>query len=141
MTEGHRARHLKDLTSFTCGDSANKLLKSIASLIDLIKSGKIMADILPIFYGATLTALLKKNDDVRPIAAGNVWRRLAGKVACFNVKGRLSEILKPVQLGFGIKGGAEALVHAVRRFCKAKHNKPMALIKFDFRNAFNMLLD
>jgi len=47
--------------------------------------------------------------------------------------------LRPVQLGFGVKGGAEALVHAVRCFCKADHARPVAIVKYDFRNAFNML--
>ena len=42
-------------------------------------------------------------------------------------------------MGFGVKGGAEALVHAVRKFCTFSHEKPMVLLKFDFKNAFNMV--
>jgi len=76
---------------------------------------------------------------VRPIAVGIVWRRIAGKITCYNVRDKLVEKLKPVQLGFGVEGGAEALVYAVRKFCTFKHNGPMALVKFDFGNAFNML--
>ena len=64
---------------------------------------------------------------------------MASKIANCKVREQLVEKLKPIQFGFGIKGGAEALVHAVREFCKAKHEKPMALVKFDFENAFNML--
>lgn len=67
-SDGLRPRHLKDLTSFTCGESASNLLKSIASLSDLAKTGKICEDILPIFYGASLIAFVKKKVDVRPIA-------------------------------------------------------------------------
>lgn len=136
---GLRPRHLKDLTSFTCGESANRLLKAIASLVDVVKFGEVQKDIAKIFFGASLTALMKGEDDVRPIAVGIVWRRLAGKIACYNVKDNLVKKLKPIQLGFGVKGGAEALVHAVRSFCTAKHEGPMALVKFDFGNAFNML--
>lgn len=31
------------------------------------------------------------------------------------------------------------MVHAVRAFAKAQHHKPMAIVKFDYRNAFNEL--
>lgn len=130
---------MKDLTSFTCGEAANRLLKAIASLVDVVKHGTAQVDIAKIFFGASLTALLKGEDDVRPIAVGIVWRRLTGKVACFNIRDNLVGKLRPVQLGFGVKGGAEALIHAVRCFCKADHEGPLALVKFDFGNAFNML--
>lgn len=136
---GLRPRHLKDLISFTCGESANRLLKAIASLVDKVKYGEVPKDIANIFFGASLTALMKGEDDVRPIAVGIVWRRLAGKIACYNIRANLVEKLKPFQFGFGVKGGAEALVHAVRRFCTAEFDEPMALVNLDFGNAFNML--
>ena len=82
---------------------------------------------------------MKGEDDVRPIAVGIIWRRLTGTIACYDVREKSVKELSPVQLGFGIKGGAEALVHAVRKFCTANHAEPMALVKFDFGNAFNML--
>lgn len=134
---GLRPRHLKDLASFTCGKAASRLLKTIASLVDVVKYGKVQKDITRIFFGASLTALMKGEDDVRPIAVGIVWRRLTGKVACYNVRANLVKKLKPFQLGFGVKGGAEALLHSVRCFCT--HEGPQALVKFDFGNAFNML--
>src|ERR1700744_3342507 len=133
---GLRPRHLKDLVSFTCGDSANRLS---LSLVDVIKGGKVRSEVAKILFGASLTALLKGEDDVRPIAVGIVWRRLAGKIACSDIRQKLVEQLKPFQVGFGIEGGAEALVHAIRRFCTAAHGEPMVLVKFDFKNAFNML--
>jgi len=136
---GLRPRHLKDLTSFTCGESATKFLNAIASLSDLAKRGEISSNILSIFYGAGLIAFDKKKTDVRPIAVGITWRRVSGKIACYHVKDDLAAILAPKQLGFGVKGGAEALIHAVRCFATADHDKAMAIVKFDFRNAFNML--
>lgn len=61
------------IKSYTCGESANHLLKAIATLTDLVKSGKIIQDIQPIFYGASLITFDKKKIDVRPIAVGIVW--------------------------------------------------------------------
>lgn len=135
--DGLRPRHLKDLISFSCGEASNKLTSAVAKLVNIIRAGKICTKLLLIFYGAALIALAKKNGDIRPIAIGLVWRRLAGKIACFSIKEDLSKRLAPIQNGFGIKGGAESIVHAVRTFAVANHNIPMAIIKFDYRNAFN----
>lgn len=38
-----------------------------------------------------------------------------------------------IQVDFGVKGGVEVVVHVDTTHCK-----PMAIIKFDFNNAFNM---
>lgn len=86
-----------------------------------------------------LIALAKKNGDLRPITMGLVWRRLAGKVGVFSVKDSIADILAPIQKGFGIKGGAESIVHAVRTFIEAHHDSPTAILKFCFKNAFNEL--
>lgn len=138
--DGLRPRHIKDLTSFTCGDTAEKLKNSIAKLADLAKNGKIHKNIVKIFYSGRLIAFIKDNGDIRPIAVGTYWRRLAGKIACSDIKESLSQKLKPHQLGYGAKGGAEAIIHAVRSFVNMNHDQPMALIKLDYINAFNMLL-
>jgi hypothetical protein len=47
-------------------------------------------------------------------------------------------ILAPRQLEVGIKGGAEALAHAARRFLAGMSNGQV-LVKLDFSNAFNSL--
>jgi len=136
---GLRPRHLKDFVSFTSGDNGLKLQSTIASLVDMIRNGKILKDILPIFYGATLTALSKKKNDIRPIAVGIVWRRLAAKISVFDVSVELSEMLKPFQFGFGVRGGSEAVIYAVRCLVESYHEGPMAIVKLDYKNAFNML--
>ncbi len=48
----------------------------------------------------------------------------------------MANLLSPRQLGFGVRGGAEGAVHATRKYL---HNLPSshALLKLDFRNAFN----
>ncbi len=135
--DGMRPRHLKDLISFSCGDASRMLTSAIAKLINIIRSGEIFADIEHIFYGASLIALAKDNGDIRPIAIGLVWRRLAGKIGCFAVKDSVSQLLAPISNGFGVQGGSEAIVHAVRAYAKANHAAPTAIIKFDFSNAFN----
>lgn len=72
----------------------------------------------------TLTALLKKNKDIRPIAVGLVWRRLAGKIACYDIKVSLTNALQPIQNGFGVKGRAEAMIHAIRTLVNTQLSHP-----------------
>jgi len=48
----------------------------------------------------------------------------------------MSPILAPRQLGVGISGGAETMVHATRAFLFSS-TPWQALIKLDFTNAFN----
>ncbi|KAJ6644018.1 Monocarboxylate transporter 12 [Pseudolycoriella hygida] len=92
--DGLRPRHLKDLISFTGGDSSTKLVTAMAKLVNMIRSGKIVQIIIPIFYSAALIALAKKTEDIRPIAIGLTWRRLAGKIGCFSVKEDLALVCK-----------------------------------------------
>ena len=45
-------------------------------------------------------------------------------------------LLAPSQLGFGVKGGIDAAIHAARHYLH--HLSPhQAVIKLNFRNAFN----
>ena len=45
----------------------------------MLQSG-VTTDICPVLHGASLTALRKKDVRIRPIAVGDVLRRLNGKV-------------------------------------------------------------
>ena len=75
---------------------------------------------------------------MRPIAVGCTLRRLVAKVACLSVVDEMAELLSPRQLGYGVKGGAEAAAHAARKFL---HNLSdgSAMVKLDFRYAFNSI--
>ena len=67
---------------------------------------------------------------------------LVAKIADQLVVGDMAELLSPRQLGYGVRGGAEAAeeaaVHATR---KCLHNLPSehALLKLDFKNALNSI--
>ena len=74
---------------------------------------------------------------VRPIAVGEIWRRLVSKVAARAVKRKVMEKLQN-QMGVGIPNGAEAIVHAVNRIYEALKNKEnYGMLKIDYKNAFN----
>ena len=70
------------------------------------------------------------------IAIGYVIRRLATKCANHYVIVRRSESLKPIQLGVGVPGGAEAAVHVMRRLLLQLLTDHV-VVKLDFTNTFN----
>ena len=73
---------------------------------------------------------------VRPIAVGYTLRRFVAKIAGIRVLEDMATLLAPCQLGYGIRGGAEAVVHAARRYLNELQSDH-AMVKLDFKNAFN----
>ena len=96
----------------------------------------------PFYGGGSLVGMAKDgkplDEDARPLVVGEVWRRLACKVALAGEKGQLRERLGKEQLAVGVPAGAEVAVHMLRQFC-ARHlgNTKTVLLKVDYENAFN----
>ncbi|KAJ2952400.1 hypothetical protein O0L34_g6708 [Tuta absoluta] len=135
--DGLSPQHLKDLIGGSLGDVGKTLMVSLVSLVNLMLSGKVNHEFTDLFYGASLVALNKKDGGIRPIAVGNTFRRLASKICCKNVRAFLSSKFEPKQLGFAIKGGCEAAVHATREFLELAGGE--VLLKVDIKNAFNTI--
>ena len=87
-------------------------------------------EIRSIFFGASLCALRKKDGGVRPIAIGNTLA-LISKVAVRGWAETCSNVLRPNQLGFGVRVGAEAAVHATCSFIES-HCDNTVVLKIDF---------
>ena len=65
---------------------------------------------------------------------GLVIRRLISRAASQLLRDKSANLLAPIQVGLGVKCGAEAAVHAVRRFLLSGEG---GIVKLDFKNAFN----
>ncbi|XP_055352279.1 uncharacterized protein LOC129598413 [Paramacrobiotus metropolitanus] len=134
--DGLRPQHLKDMLS--CKDAAeSQLCSALCKLMSFIVAGKVPEEVRPVLFGANLIALSKKDGGVRPIAVGNVLRRLAAKIVTKRCGKKAKEFFTPTQVGCGTRGGAEAAVHAVRSFINDEHDALRVLFKIDYRNAFN----
>ena len=135
-----RPQHLKDLLQHVqhMGDEdpESPLLSALADFCNLVLRGDTPEEVRPFLFGASLVALRKKGGGVRPIAVGCTLRRLVAKVACKQVVDEMAELLAPRQLGYGVRGGSEAAVHAARRFLN-NMGTCQAMVKLDFENAFN----
>ena len=112
------------------------VIESLTAFTNFVLSGQVPIWVRPFFFGAELFAFSKKDGGMRPIAVGLSLRRLVAKAACRIVSERCAAFLKPRQLGVGVKGGAEAVVHGARRYLDNLSSSHV-LVKLDFKNAFN----
>ena len=135
---GLRPGHLVTLTARGAGEAGARLLASLTKFTNLLLRGEVPEFARQVFYGARLCALGKKDGGVRPIAAGNVLRRLAAKVGARPSSARLGSELRPIQLGFSTRGGCEAAVHAARSYLSGTSQRRV-VCKLDVANAFNSL--
>ena len=74
------------------------VLSSISSLVSLLCSGSAPPEVTPHLCGATLLAHCKKDGGVRPIAVGEVLRRLVSKCLSSVAAPLVSTILPPHQV-------------------------------------------
>jgi hypothetical protein len=136
--DGLRPQHLKDMTSVSAGDAGQRLQKRLTEFTNLCLAGRVPAVIQPVFCGAALCALNKKDGGIRPIAVGSSLRRLVAKAACKAVTSKMSSRFLPVQIGFGVPRATESAGHAARAYV-AGLQPGQGLLKLDFKNAFNMV--
>ena len=64
--------------------------------------------------------LKKKDNGIRLIATGNTLRRLASNICNTKLGADAVQYLFPLQIGVGVKAGAEGIVHSLRSFLKKK---------------------
>jgi len=133
--DGVTPQHLKDLLS---AGANGELLSVLTKFVNILLNGEFSKDICEVIFGGNLLALTKKDGGIRPIAIGYTWRRLAAKCANAYVIGRMAGVFAPLQLGVGVSGGAEAAVHAARRYISTMPDSHV-VVKLDFTNAFNTL--
>lgn len=107
--------------------------------MDLMVRERVLASVSPLLYRALLIALRKKDGGIRPIAIGCTLRRLCCKIISTRIQEETGTKLRPVQLSYGTRGSAETGVHATRRFFDSNSDRVKAMLKIDFKIAFNMI--
>lgn len=110
---GLRATHLKDGIRCPSPLSANNL-RWLTQFTSLLSSGSAPQFVAPHLCGASLLASKKKSGRLRPIAIGEVFRRLTSKCLSSLVLPQIKSILPPHQVGVGSPNGAESIVHSVK---------------------------
>src|SRR6185437_1243283 len=108
-----RVQHLIDATR---ANLPRPLLFTLKRVINLLLSGEAHPFVRPYLAGAKLTALAKGDSDIRPIAAGNVFRRITAKCVCKLNQVRFRAALGKQQAGVACRAGAESIIHLHARW-------------------------
>jgi hypothetical protein len=129
-------RHLLDLAAYSGSTSLDTIGRVVARFAD----GRLPADARRFFFGARLVALAKVGGGLRPIACGDVFRRMAAKLLCARAGEDAAAFLANFgQLGVACESGMDGITHAARRYA-AEFLRPgsgRCILKVDVRNAFN----
>ena len=86
---GLRAQHLKDAIRSTYEDEATEQLLAICNLL---AKGEVPAPLAQYLDGASLMGMEKPGGGIRPIAVGEILRRLVAKCFCNTFKKKVSSI-------------------------------------------------
>ena len=134
---GLRVQHLRDACS---PGTIGTLHQHLAAVVALLANGQACEAVAPVLCGAHLVAVPKPKGGVRPIAIGELLRRLTGKCLMSQLHTSARQHFFPAQVGVAVSGGAEAAVHAVRaRLDRHSNSQNKVLLKLDFENAFNTI--
>lgn len=134
-----KVTHLLQAVECPAPEHATAALVAITALANTLVAGMACQEIAPYLCGAPLLAINKKNNDVRPIAVGEILRRLVAKCLCSHTKAKANSFLAPLQLGVGVRGACEAIVHAFNSLVESLSPScnPIAILLIDISNAFN----
>ena len=77
-----RASYLQDALTVPTGDADRRLSGPLTDVVNLLAQGRAPVEIAPWVAGAPLYPLKKKDGGVRPVAVGEVIRRLVAKCFC-----------------------------------------------------------
>ena len=121
-----------------CAQLKESFLDSLATFCTRFASNTFPSSLAPLYGGAKLVPLVKKDLGVRPMAIGESFRRLVCKIMLSRVQNQISDLLAPYQLGVGIRGGAEAVIHSLAG-CAESLLDDEVILQVDFENAFNLV--
>ena len=112
--------HLKE--AIACGSDTVelKLVRSLRRFVDLCASGALPTGLSEYMTAANLVPLKKKSGpkDVRPIACGEVLRRVVEQVILRKHLPAVKPHLEPEQVGVGIKDAATHTANACPSCCR-----------------------
>ena len=132
---GLRPSHLLEALDVPTLGPKNSFKEALRQWILLCARGELPTWSGPWIAAARLIPLLKASGGIRPVAVGEVLRRLTSKVLQRSFSTRLTGALAPLQLGVGVRGATEQIARKLRRILIA--NPGAFVLQIDLSNAFN----
>ena len=118
------------------GKVSEQLGEAVAALARRIANTVVDWEEIQALMASRLIAL-DKNPGVRPIAIGEVLRRIISKAVAMVTRSDIESICQADQLCSGVGAGIEAAIHCVRELFEDMANDGCGLLLVDAKNAFN----
>ena len=115
-------------------------LSALTNLVRILASGNLPPpQTFPLLSAATLLPLNPRpGKKIRPIAIGQVLRRVVMKTLLPAVIEDTREYVHPIQKANGIRAGLDAIIHDTRRIAdRNAGNTDFVIVSIDASNAFN----
>ena len=113
-------------------------LDSVAMVADRVAAADVPEEAADALAAVCLHPLKKKPEGIRPVGAGESFRRIIGRALLAENTAALAEGVGKHQLGAGLKGGGEKLAHLVRATAEARPTD--VWVALDLSNAFGTML-
>jgi hypothetical protein len=84
-------------------------LQYLTGVVNLLCVGRALRVVVPHLCGAYLLLCRGNDGGIRPIAVGEVLRRLTSKCAARAVLSNALQLLSPLEVGVGLPGGCDAI--------------------------------
>ena len=137
----HQRHHLKEAVFCSSPHRASLILQYLTGVVNLLCAGRAPQAVVPHICGAYLLPCRKKDGGLRPIAVGEVLRRLTFKCAARAVLSNVLQLLSPLQVGVGLPGGCDTILYSVTSIhgdTSISSDHKLTLL-VDFSNAFNSI--
>ena len=133
--------HLLHAVQCTASDQSQVALRVLTKLVNISCRGELPEFVSQALCSASLSTLLKKKGGIRPIEVGEVLRRLIAKCLAKEANLEAKELFQSLQLGVGVKGGAEAIIHSTKISYEKilTSSSSSGILQIDFCNAFNSI--
>ena len=141
--DGYYPQYYKDALNIRVPAYVESYLKQHTRLVNVCLKGALPSVVMPFCAAASMNALRKPDTEVpRPIAVGLTLRRLVAKVAAHAGEKETVTLFSGLQMGVGVKNGAESIAHSLR-FLNLHSSNPwdpdIFVLLVDFCNAFNQI--
>jgi hypothetical protein len=121
-------------------EEGDEALLSLITYINTYIDGNFDKTQAPFINAARLIAKIKTENDERPIAIGEVLRRMVCRYLARKHGLEGAAYLSPLQVGVAVQGGAEAVTRGLSYlFHHHKRDADVATVSLDGRNAFNVI--
>ena len=133
---GLRVTHIQE--ALCCGSeaAAEDLMANLIRFCEMAANGCFPEHYNQFLVSARLLPFSKKSGGVRPIAVGEVLRRLVSKLLVAKFQSHIIGYLKPFQLGCGIPGATELIYRCIQFHMCSNAKDPPVLCQFDFKKLF-----